>query len=135
MGQLTTNFILLLTDAQYNYAAHIVLYQLFYNKIIFFNNILIIAIIITFFFSLNTNSQKPAKIYGLPGNNLLGVSNAHFNLWLPLVIIIIITKPNIHIKQLTSLTQLNYNRRVVTQRSSPLTLNLDGPCVFKQRKG
>ena len=29
------NFILLLTDARYNYAAHIVLYQPFYNKIVF----------------------------------------------------------------------------------------------------
>ena len=46
---------------------------------------LIIAIIITFFFSLDTNSQKPVKIYGLPGNNSLRISNALFNLWLPLV--------------------------------------------------
>ena len=47
---------------------------------------LIIAIIITFFFSLDTNSQKPVKIYGLPGNNSLRISNALFNLWLPLVV-------------------------------------------------
>ena len=35
LGQLTTNFILLLTDAQHNYATHIVLYRPFYNKIVF----------------------------------------------------------------------------------------------------
>ena len=46
---------------------------------------LIIAIIITLFFFLDTNSQKPVKIYGLPGNNSLRISNALFNLWLPLV--------------------------------------------------
>ena len=50
------NFILLLTDARYNYAAHIVLYQPFYNKIVFLTIFLIIAIIITFFFSLDTKS-------------------------------------------------------------------------------